>query len=74
MKIEIENNNKIKNSNIGENNIIGKENEKNFLKKYIIEIIVGVVIAVISGFIIFILNWNWGIKYEDRFYYRYKYY
>lgn len=58
MKIEIENNNKIKNSNIGENNIIGKENEKNFLKKYIIEIIVGVVIAVISGFIIFILNWN----------------
>lgn len=58
MKIEIENNNNIKNSNIGENNIIGKKDEKNFLKKYIIEIIVGVVIAVISGFIIFILNWN----------------
>ena len=61
MKIEIENNNKINNSNIGENNIIGKANEKDFWKKYIIEIIVGVIIAVISGFIIFILKWNWGI-------------
>lgn len=58
MKIEIENNNKIKNSNIGKNNIIGKENEKNIWEKYIIEIIVEVIIAVISGFIIFILKWN----------------
>lgn len=58
MKIEIENNNKIKNSNIGENNIIGKDNEKNIWEKYIIEIIVGVIIAVISAFIIFILKWN----------------
>ena len=58
MKIEIEHNNKIKNSNIGKNNIIGKENEKNIWEKYIIEIIVEVIIAVISGFIIFILKWN----------------
>lgn len=58
MKIKIENNNKIKNSNIGENNIIGKDSDNNFGKKYFIEIIVGVIIAVISGFIIFILKWN----------------
>lgn len=58
MKIKIENNNKIKNSNIGENNTIGKDNENSFWKKHIIEIIVGVIIAVISGFILFILKWN----------------
>ncbi len=58
MKIIIENNNKIKNSNIGENNTIGKNDENSFWKKHIIEIIVGVIIAVISGFILFILKWN----------------
>lgn len=58
MKIKIENNNKIKNSNIGDNNTIGKNDEKVFWKKHIIEIIVGVIISIISGFILFILKWN----------------
>lgn len=58
MKIKIENNNKIKNSNIGVNNTIGKNDENVFWKKHIIEIIVGVIISIISGFILFILKWN----------------
>ena len=58
MKIKIQKNNKIKYSNIGEKNIIDNKTEKQFWKKYFVEIVVGVVSAVTAGYILYILKWN----------------
>lgn len=57
MKINIGDNNKIENSNIGQNSICS-DSEKNSIWKLVIEIIVGIIVAVISGYIIFRLDWN----------------
>lgn len=58
MKIEIGNDNEIKDSNIGNNNTIDKGTEESFWKKYIVPIIIGVLTTVIAGFILFVLKWN----------------
>jgi len=58
MKIEIRDNNKIDNSNIGKNNSIKKEDEKNNIVKLIVEIIVGIIVTVIGGYILYKLNIN----------------
>ena len=56
MTTKIGNNNKIKKSIIGNNNII-KAEEKKLINK-IIEIIIGLFIAIISGYIIYKCGWN----------------
>ena len=58
MKIEIRDHNKIDNSNIGKNNSIKKEDEKNNIVKLIVEIIVGIIVTVIGGYILYKLNIN----------------
>ena len=58
MKIEIRDNNKIDNSNIGKNNSIKKEDEKNNIVKLIVEIIVGIIVTLIGGYILYKLNIN----------------
>lgn len=57
MKINIGNNNKIENSNIGKNNSNSNPEEHNFYK-IIIEIFVGITVSVIGGYILFKLNLN----------------
>lgn len=57
MKINIGKNNKIQNSNIGENNSTQNTGKKD-VWKIIVEIITGILVAIISGFILFKLNWN----------------
>ena len=57
MKINIGNNNEIKKSNIGQKNSNKNLEGNNFLK-IILEIIIGVLITVIGGYILFILKWN----------------
>lgn len=54
MKISIGSNNKIKNSNIGTNNKIEKDenNEKNIL----IDIFVGIFVAVVGGLILYFIT------------------
>lgn len=56
MKINIGNNNKIKNSTIGTNNIKNKEDNKNL--KMFWEVLVAVVSGLIVGYIIYKLGWN----------------
>ena len=58
MKINIENKNKIKNSNIGENNIIHNNDEKNNILKIVIEVCTGIIVTVIGGYILYKLNIN----------------
>ena len=58
MEIEIRDNNKIDNSNIGKNNSIKKEDEKNNIVKLIVEIIVEIIVTVIGGYILYKLNIN----------------
>ena len=53
MSNRIENNNKIKNSIVGDNNTI-KEKKNNV----IVDVIIGVVITIISAYIIYKLGWN----------------
>lgn len=57
MKINIGNNNKIENSNIGENNSNSNPEEHNFYK-IIMKIFVGITVSVIGGYILFKLNLN----------------
>lgn len=57
MKISIGNNNKIENSNIGNNNTIRNDN-KNKNTSRILEIIIGLIISIISGYILYKLGWN----------------
>ena len=58
MKINIESNNKIENSNIGTDNVIHNNKEKNGILKIIIEICVGIIVTVIGGYILYKLNIN----------------
>lgn len=58
MKIEIGDNNEIKNSNIGENNSINTNSENDKLWKMIIEIIIGIIATVVGGYILFKFKWN----------------
>ena len=58
MKINIENKNKIENSNIGENNIIHNNDEKNNILKIVIEVCTGIIVTVIGGYILYKLNIN----------------
>lgn len=53
MKIEIGDKNRIKNSNIGNNNTINKDNKS---KKVIVDIIVGILVTVIGGLILYHLT------------------
>ena len=57
MKINIGDNNKIENSNIGQNNICNNS-EKNSVWNVVIEFIVGIIVALFSGYVLFRLNWN----------------
>ena len=57
MKINIGNNNKIENANIGNNNS-SNNSEKNNIWKVIIKIFFEIIIPVISGYILFKLKWN----------------
>ena len=56
MKINIGNNNKIKNTIIGNNNNASKKNNKVF--KIILDIIIGIIITLVSAYIIYKLGWN----------------
>lgn len=58
MKIKIKDNNKIINSNIGSGNIIEKSTEENNFTKYLCEIIVGIIVAVVGGYLLYKLNIN----------------
>lgn len=58
MKINIENKNKIENSNIGENNVIHNNDEKNNIFKIVIEVCTGIIVTVIGGYILYKLNIN----------------
>ncbi len=58
MKINIENKNKIENSNIGENNVIHNNDEKNNILKIVIEVCTGIIVTVIGGYILYKLNIN----------------
>lgn len=60
MRIDIGNNNEIKNSIIGSKNNkeIPKEDSKSNLFKIIIEIIIGIIVGVVVGFIIYKFKWN----------------
>lgn len=58
MKINIENNNKIENSNIGKNNAIKSSEEKHNIWKIVIEICSGIIVTVIGGYILYKLNIN----------------
>lgn len=53
MKIEIRNNNKIKNSNIGDNNMIKKEDKPN---QIIVDIFVGLIVTVIGGLMLYFIT------------------
>ena len=57
MKINIGDNNKIEKSNIGQNNSKNDCGNDNF-RKIVMEIVVGVLIAAISGYILFMFGWN----------------
>lgn len=58
MKIKINDNNTINNSNIGSGNTIEKNNKENKGIKLLCEIIVGIVVAVVGGYILYKLNIN----------------
>lgn len=58
MKIKINNNNKINNSNIGSGNTIEKNKEENNIIKLLWEIIVGIIVTVVGGYILYKLNIN----------------
>lgn len=62
MKIDIGNNNNINNSTIGcnnDNNVTNDDNKKDHKAlKILIEIFIGIVVALISGYIIYKLGWN----------------
>lgn len=58
MKINIKNNNKIKNSNIGRENTIEKNKKENNTIKLLCEIITGIIITVVGGYILYKLNIN----------------
>ncbi len=62
MKIKIGNNNKIKDSNIGDNNTIKKEDNTN---QVLIDIFVGLIVTVIGGLILYFITkqYQWCIKY-----------
>lgn len=53
MKIKIGNNNKIKDSNIGDNNTIKKEDNTN---QVLIDIFVGLIVTVIGGLILYFIT------------------
>ncbi len=52
MKIEIGNNNKIKNSNIGNGNAINKDKKTNV----IIDVLVGLFVTIVGGLIIYYIT------------------
>lgn len=58
MKINIEDKNKIENSNIGKNNVIHNNDEKNNFVKIVIEVCTGIIVTVIGGYILYKLNIN----------------
>ena len=66
MKINIGNNNKIKNTIIGNNNNASKKNNKVF--KIILDIIIGIIIALVSAYIIYKLGWNKKRTKNSRFF------
>ena len=53
MRIEIGDKNKIKNSNIGNNSTINKDDKS---KKVIVDIIVGILVTVVGGLILYHLT------------------
>ena len=53
MKIEIGDNNKIKNSNIGANNKIVKEDKG---KNILIDILVGLFVAIVGGVVVYLIT------------------
>ena len=57
MKIQTGENNKIENSNVGQGNSYNNSKQHEFWK-IIIEILVGIIVAVVGGYILFRLNWN----------------
>ena len=57
MEIDIGENNKIENSNVGQGNSYNNSKQHEFWK-IIIEILVGIIVAVVGGYILFRLNWN----------------
>ncbi len=57
MKINIGENNKIENSNVGQGNSCNNTKQPGFWK-IIVEILVGIIVAVVGGYILFRLNWN----------------
>lgn len=58
MRIKIKDNNKISNSNIGNNNTIKSDKKEKYIVKIIIEIAVGILVSVIGGYILYKLNIN----------------
>ncbi len=54
MKISIGNNNKIKNSNIGTNNKIEKDESKG--KNFLIDVLVGIFVTVVGGIILYFIT------------------
>lgn len=60
MGVNIGNNNKIKNSIIGNDNNKGLPNEspKSSIFKIAIEVIIGIVVGIAVGFIIYKFGWN----------------
>lgn len=62
MKIDIGNNNNINNTSIGSNNnnnVTSDNNKKDHkVLKILIEIFIGIVVALISSYIIYKLGWN----------------
>lgn len=54
MKVSIGNNNKIKNSNIGTNNKIEKEESKG--SNILIEILIGIFVTVVGGIILYFIT------------------
>lgn len=58
MKVDIQNNNTIENSNIGRNNIINNSDDKAKVWKVMIEIGIGIIVTVIGGYILYKLKIN----------------
>lgn len=58
MKVDIQNNNTIENSNIGRNNIINNSDDKAKIWKVMIEIGIGIIVTVIGGYILYKLKIN----------------
>lgn len=56
MKVEIGNSNNIKDSNIGDNNKIKKEDKPNHT---VIDILVGIIVTVIGGLVLYFITKNY---------------